>query len=328
MVFGITTSQEVKMGSQNQQQLAPPGQMVDVGGLRLHALVRGQGTPAVILEPALGGFALQYAHIQSAVSAFTLVLAYDRAGQGWSDCSSNPRTPVNLAGELKALLGRLDLQPPYVLVGHSFGGLLARFYAGFYPQEVAGVVLIDSSHERLYDSFPDIDKMVNQAAWGVRLMRIVSRLGLGKQLTKMSLGSAAKSLSKEDLNSFLTVASQPKHHEAMLAEFSQHRFYFGPQSEVPRRLGDTPLMVVTAGNSVSDQDKIGGMTGEQVKALHERLQKDLVQLSSQGEQLIIPGASHLSILTQPEYVAQVVEAIRCMVERVRSEIHRPAPTSP
>ncbi len=130
------------MGSQN--KLAPPGQMVDIGGFRLHALVRGQGTPTVLLEPALGGFALQYAHIQSAVSAFTRVMAYDRAGQGWSDCSPNPRTPANLAGEWKTLLGRLDLQPPYVLVGHSFGGLLARIYAGFYPEEVAGLILVDS----------------------------------------------------------------------------------------------------------------------------------------------------------------------------------------
>ena len=142
------------MGSQNKLKLAPPGQMVDVGGFRLHALVRGQGTPTVLLEPGLGGFALQYAHIQSAVSAFTRVMAYDRAGQGWSDASPNPRTPANLAGELKTLLGRLDLQPPYVLVGHSFGGLLARFYAGFHPEEVAGVILVDSSDVEQYDSFP------------------------------------------------------------------------------------------------------------------------------------------------------------------------------
>jgi pimeloyl-ACP methyl ester carboxylesterase len=306
------------MGSQNRQRLAAPGQMVDIGGFRLHALVRGQGTPAVLLEPALGGFALQYAQIQSGVSAFTRVLAYDRAGQGWSDCSPNPRTPDNLAGELRALLGRLDLQPPYVLVGHSFGGLLARFYAGFHPEEVAGVVLVDSSHEDLYESFPNLDKMVSQAAWGVRLLKLASRLGLGKQLTKLSLGSAAKSLSGEDLNTFVAVASQPKHQETMLAEFSQHRFYFGPQSQVPGTLGETPLMVVTAGNSVSDQGKIGGMTGEQMNAQHQRLQKSLIQLSSQGGQLLIPGATHLSILVQPEYVAQVVAAIRGVVERVRA----------
>jgi pimeloyl-ACP methyl ester carboxylesterase len=303
------------MGSQDKHKLTPPGQMVDVGGSRLHALVSGQGTPTVIFEPALGGFALQYAHIQSAVSAFTRVMAYDRAGQGWSDFSPNPRTPANLAGELKTLLVRLDLQPPYVLVGHSFGGLLTRIYAGFHPEEVAGVILVDATHVDEYDSFPSVDKFVSQAAMGVRLLKLASRLGLGRQLTKMSLGSAAKSLSREDLNIFLDAASQPKHQETMLAEFSQHRCYFGLQSEVPRTLGDTPLIVVTAGNSVSDQGKIGGMTGEQINAQHQRLQKDLVRLSSQGEQIIVLGATHFSILFQPDYAAQVVEVIRCMVER-------------
>ena len=305
------------MGSQN--KVSPPGEMVDIGGFRLHALVCGQGTPAVILEPALGGFALQYAPIQSAVSAFTRVLAYDRAGQGWSDISPSPRTPANLASELKALLGRLDIQPPFILAGHSFGGLLVRIYAGLHPDEVAGVVLIDASHEDLYDLFPDMDKMVKRAAMGVRLLKLASRVGLGKQLTKLSLGSAAKSLSREDLDAFLKVLGQPKHQEATLAEYAQHRFYFGPGSEVPHTLGDLPLTVVSAEYSVSGKGKIGKLTGDQMNAEQQRLKKDLVQLSSQGEQVIVPGATHLSILTRPEYVAQVVEAIRCMVERIRKE---------
>ena len=114
------------MGSQDKQKFAPPGQMVDIGGFGLHAIVGGQGTPAVLLEPGLGGFALQYAHIQPAVAAFTRVLAYDRAGQGWSDVSPNPRTPANLAGELKVLLGKLDFQPPYVLVGRRHSGRFFR----------------------------------------------------------------------------------------------------------------------------------------------------------------------------------------------------------
>jgi len=293
--------------------------MVDVGGFRLHTLVRGQGTPTVLLEPALGGFALQYAQIQSAVAAFTRVMAYDRAGQGWSDCSPNPRTPANLAGELKALLGRLDLQPPYVLVGHSFGGLLTRVYAGLHPDEVAGIVLVDSTHEDEYDPYPDLDKMVRQHAVGVRLLKFALRLGLGKQLTKMSLGSAAKFIPREEMDTFLTLASQPKHLDNMVAEFAQHRLYYGLRSEVPGTPGDTPLIVVTAGKSISGQAKIGGLTGEQVNALHQKLQKELVQLSARGEQVIIPDATHFSIFLQPEHAAQVVDAIRRVVERVRDE---------
>lgn len=298
---------------------APPGQMVDIGGFCLHALVAGQGTPTVLFEPALGGFALQYARIQSAVAAFTRAMAYDRAGQGWSDPSPNPRTPAHLAGELHALLGRLDLRPPYILAGHSFGGLLSRVYAGLHPQDVAGMVLVDATHVDEYDPFPDVDRFVRQAALGTRLLKFAARVGLGRQVAKLSLGSLAKSLPPADLDTFLTVLSQPRHHETMLAEFSQHRSYFGPRSEVPRSLGDHPLVVVTAGASISGRGKMGGLTADQVNALHQDLQKDLARLSTRGEQVTLPGASHLSILLEAEYAAQVVEAIRRVGGTVNGE---------
>lgn len=306
------------MGTRTVRRAEPPGQMVDIGGFRLHAVVCGEGKPTVVFEPALGGFSLQYARIQSAVSTFTRVLAYDRAGQGWSDSSLTPRTPENLAGELKELLSRLGLRPPYILAGHSFGGLLIRIYAGLYPGEVAGMVLIDAAHVEEYSPFSDIDRFIRQTAVGVRLLKIASRLGLGKQLTKLSLGSAAQTFTREDLDAFTTVASQPKHHETMLAEFSQHRHYYGSQSEVPQTLGDMPLVVITAGQSVSGKGKIGGsITGDEMNVLHQKLQKELVQISSRGEQIVIPDATHMSILTQPEYAEQVADAIRRMVERVQ-----------
>lgn len=292
----------------------PPGEMIDIGGLRLHALVRGQGVPTVLLEPALGGFAQQYSHIQEAVSAFTRVLAYDRAGQGWSDASLQPRTPEHLAYEWRALLKQLDFQPPYVLVGHSFGGMLARVYAGLHPAWLAGIVLVDSTHEDEYAPFPDVDQSVRQMTGMVNFMKLAGRLGLGKPLAKLSLGPMARTLSKEDLAAFVAVTSQPKHQETMLAEFAEHRCYFGPNTQVPPSLGDIPLMVVTAEKSISGKAKVAGtLTGDDMNALHQRLQKELVRLSTHGEQVIVPGATHLSLLFQPEHAARVVEAIRRFV---------------
>lgn len=313
----VDPGQEVGMASPNRHLFASTGQMVDIGGFRLHALVRGQGEPVVVFEPALGGYAQQYERIYSAVSEFTQVMVYDRAGQGWSDANSIPRTPANLAGELNTLLSKLNLQPSYVLVGHSFGGLLTRVYAGLYPQEVAGLVLIDAVHVDEYAAFGDVDKFVGRAAIGARMMTYASRLGLAKTLAKLSLGSAVKWFSKEELDIFLAVASQPKHHETMLAEFAQHPCYFGARSEVPGTLGDLPLIVVTAGKSVSGTAKIGSLTGDQVNALHQRLQKDLVHLSTQGDQLIIPDATHFSIFLQPDHAAQVADAIHRIVETIR-----------
>lgn len=305
------------MTSKQPSPIAPPGEMVDIGGFRLHAWVRGTGRPAVVFEPGLGGFAQQYIHIQSAVAGFTQAVAYDRAGQGWSEVSPNPRTPEHLAGELWAVLANLKIQPPFVLVGHSFGGLLVRIFANSYPEATAGIILVDSSDVDQYDFIPDLDKMIKQTAKGVALLKFAARLGLAKPLTRLSMGRAVKSLSSQDLELFLDNASRPKHHETMLAEFTQHRCYFGAQSQVPGDLRDLPVTIVTAGNSVSGQGKMAGMPLAEVNARHQRMQNALLQISTQSEQIVIPDASHLSILTHPEQSAQVVDAIWRMVEKIR-----------
>ena len=295
--------------------LLPPGTMVDVGGFGLHAIVRGHGTPTVVFESGLGGCALQFSPLQNAVSCFARTVTYDRAGQAWSDVSPNPRTPANIAAELKSLLCKLDIQLPYVWVGHSFGGLLARMYAGMYPEETAGILLLDSSDVNQYDTFPSMDKAVSQLANGMRLLKLLGRLGLGKMLTKMSLGSALNSLPEHELNAFLVATSQAKHQNTILAEFSEHRFYFGPKSEVPRSLGDLPVVIVTAGSSVSGKAKFGGMTADELNVKHQQWQKELLSISTQARHVAVSGASHLSLIMQPEYVAQVVDAIRGLVEK-------------
>ncbi len=313
------------MRSQRQQGPTPPGQLVDVGGFRLHAIVRGEGTPTVVLESGLGGCALQFTQIQPAVSAFARVLAYDRAGQAWSDPSPDPRTPAHVVSELRTLLGKLHLMPPYVFVGHSFGGLLALIEAGSHPEETAGVVTVDSSDVEQYATFPSMERLISQTAAGTRLLKLLSRLGLGRQMTKMSLGTPLKFLPKEVLNSFLAVCSRPTHYDSIVAEFSQMRCYFGPQSEVPHSLGEMPLSVVTAGKSVSGKRKFGGMTADELNSHHQHWQAGLARRSSQGQHIVVRDATHLSILFEPEKAAQVVEAIRLMLERARDAGRRPAP---
>jgi len=121
---------------------APPGRLIDVGGHRLHIHCAGTGVP-VVFESALGASSLTWRHVQALVSGFAKACAYDRAGFGWSDPGPLPRTAGRIASELHALLVAAEIPPPYVLVGHSFGGLTARLYAQRYPTEVCGLVLLD-----------------------------------------------------------------------------------------------------------------------------------------------------------------------------------------
>ncbi len=124
----------------------PPGEMVAMVGHELHVNCIGQSSPTVILESGLGNMSADWANVQQGAAKTTRVCAYDRAGMGWSEPGPEPRDARQISGEMHALLAKAGIESPYVLVGHSTGGLYARTYADRRPDEVAGVVLVDSSH--------------------------------------------------------------------------------------------------------------------------------------------------------------------------------------
>jgi pimeloyl-ACP methyl ester carboxylesterase len=125
---------------------APPGLLVDVGALRLHLHCAGSGTPAVVFDAAIGATSVSWTLVQPEVARVTRACTYDRAGLGWSEAGPMPRTAGRVAGELHALLQSANVPPPYILVGHSFGGLVIRIFAARHPQLVAGLVLVDPAH--------------------------------------------------------------------------------------------------------------------------------------------------------------------------------------
>ena len=122
-----------------------PGKLVDIGGYKLHAICKGKGMPTVVLDAGMGCDALSWAAVQEGVSQFAHVCSYDRAGYGWSDESPKARTSVNIVEELHALLQAMDVKPPYILVGHSFGGANVQLYAKTYPDEVFGLGSVEFS---------------------------------------------------------------------------------------------------------------------------------------------------------------------------------------
>ena len=128
----------------------PPGRVIDVGGWRLHLDCAGEpraGQPTVILEAGIGDFSVEWSLVQPKVSRFARVCSYDRAGNGWSDIGPHPRTFRQIVYELHTLLAAAGENPPYVLVGHSYGGWLVRMFQATYPNQVAGMVLVDAGAE-------------------------------------------------------------------------------------------------------------------------------------------------------------------------------------
>ena len=146
-LLALGASYEALMAAGDADRYPARGQLVDVGGYRLHISCVGEGSPTVVLDAGLGGFSLDWSLVQPELAATTRVCAYDRAGYGWSDPSPHARTPSQIADELHTLLVNAGIQGPYVLVGHSAAGKHVRLYASRYPQAVAGMVLIDARHE-------------------------------------------------------------------------------------------------------------------------------------------------------------------------------------
>ena len=136
------------------KQFPPPGEMVDVGGYKLHLFCLGSGSPTVVLEAGLGDNWLSWGLVQEKIAGFTHVCAYDRAGLGWSESSRGSLTTPQVAESLHTLLINAGVPGPYILVGHSLGGITIRSFAHQYPENVVGMVLVDSPHENQLLLFP------------------------------------------------------------------------------------------------------------------------------------------------------------------------------
>src|SRR5215216_5553459 len=146
LALGVAGAIYQAIATERAERAYPPsGQKVGVGGYSLHINCVGQGSPTVVLDAGSGGFSAHWVRVQREVSDTTRVCAYDRAGMGWSEMGPDPRDAQQITSELHTLLGKAGIEGPYVLVGHSFGGMYVQTYAARYPEEVAGVALVDSS---------------------------------------------------------------------------------------------------------------------------------------------------------------------------------------
>lgn len=289
-----------------------PGRLVAVDGAQLHLDCRGTGSPTVVLESGMDPFgSISWSLQHDKLAAVTRTCAYDRAGIAWSQIGPNPRTGGQIASELRALLRGGGESGPFVVVGHSMGGLYARIFTGAYRDEVAGLVLIESSHPEQFErmtisgGFRPPPRLLIRAATLLRGLGVMRFVMPGELDLKSIPESRSRALKAVSASSIATV----------LSEFGEIRTSFEQASQVDS-LGAMPLLVVAIGEA-PDAARIPGIDQAQANAGHAQwveLQSELAELSSVGELIEVPDPMHYLQFSQPD---AVVDAIASMVERVR-----------
>lgn len=280
--------------SHDLQANPPPGRLVDIGGYRLHLHCTGSGSPIVVIDSGLGDFSPVWGWVQPEVAKTTRICTYDRAGMGWSERSSEPRTARQFAKELRALLANANEHGPYVLVGHSLGAYTVRVYAHDYPSEVAGVVFVDPQNlpESSDSTTPAPNPGSNFAP------TILARLGLVR-LFAGPLG-ADQNLPPEDKSAYKALSVTPLSSETFLDEMMGISEGVSQAREV-LSLGELPLIVLTRGK---------GLDLESASS-----QKRYLKLSTNSHQFFAEKSGHGIMIEQPE---AAVSSIVRMVELVRS----------
>ncbi|HJR51617.1 MAG TPA: alpha/beta hydrolase [Gemmatimonadales bacterium] len=261
----------------------PPGRLVDVGGHRLHIWCTGSGSPAVILESGLGGSSAGWGFVQPEVATFTRVCSYDRAGLGYSDPGPAPRTTDRIVRELARLLDGTGVGGPLVLVGASIGGFTVRVFASQYTERVAGLVLVDASHEDQGVEVPAVAPFVPLLS-SIGAFRL---LGVSFGLPPESLAPSVRAAARA--TAFRATAYQATANEGM------HLAESAAQVRASRRKLAIPVVVVTAGRDADPAWR--------------SLQRDQVGLSERGCQVIAEQSGHAVALGQPQLVVDVIRAV-------------------
>ena len=301
----------------DRQQYPPPGQMVDIGGQRLHLYCLGTGNPTVILKAAAPGWSLYWSTVQPQLARTTRVCAYDRAGLGWSDRGPLPRTGQRMAKELHCLLERAGIAGPYVLVGHSLGGLVARLYQHDYPQEVVGMVLVDAGHE-LEMRQAEFRSFANAGKSMLPVFRAMTMLGITRLIASYDQLPPILTLQEEkvpaEIRPMLRTVWLRTGYVSTLADESDGLIETLEQVRHSGRLGDLPLVIITATGPVWWPDMPGQVNPAKFKKMWMDLQQDLTTLSTKSRQVFAEHSSHFIQFDEPSLVA---ESVRQMIDLTR-----------
>lgn len=290
--------------SQNRDRRANPmpGELIEAGGRKMHIDCAGAGSPTVILDSGLGDSYYAWHKVQPAIARFTRVCSYDRAGIGYSETSGGRRTSRIFAQQLHQLLRTAEIAPPYLLSGHSMGGFDVRSFASLYRNEVAGVVLVDSSHPDQQNRLPQ--ELRNFDASWVReqeFFEFTMPFGLPRLLGFCGNDAAERAASCNFHSLHENIAE--------LKSVSESAAEAGASGT----LGDLPLVVLTQDPNAPQYDLPEDLV-KPSSAAWQQMQKELAQLSTRSTQIIAKNSGHYIQLDRPDLV---IGAIRTMVDRAR-----------
>jgi pimeloyl-ACP methyl ester carboxylesterase len=281
----------------------PPGRLVDIGGHRLHIQCDGPegASPTVILEAGGNAFSAAWGLIQPEVANLTRVCSYDRAGLGWSDSGPSPRIAETAAEELHELLLNAREKGPFVLVGHSYGGVVIRKYFDLYPDDVAGLAFVDPSNRKQRSVLSDEEReRLSQSIRDMRWHGRRGRFGLNR-LFPPPQNEALPELYK-------TITAWPRHLIASADELLNMDRSLEDPAFPSQDFDDRPVIVLSESATRDDRERW------RFKIQQHRL---LTQRSEQGVHIIVEGASHISFMTNPEHAGVVVTAIDELLAVVR-----------
>ena len=297
---GLAPGIQQALTARDRRRYPPPGLLVSVDGHPMHLQVRApdSGGPTVVLEAGMGSFSPNWYWVQEELAPTIRSVAYDRAGLGWSRRSRRQRDAQTIAIELRDALRIAGIAPPYVLAGHSFGGLPVRAFADLYPELTAGLVLVDASHPDQWVRWPTphADRIleVSQRIFGwLGWFGVLRALNLARRI---AAGLPARQAA--ELRAAAALPGYAATEAAQIRSWSVSR----EQVNAAAPLGDLPLAVL----AVSDQP-VGG-------ELLTALQRELAELTENASIEVVQGASHESLVSNREHARVVANAIQAVVQ--------------
>ena len=305
----------------DEQKYLPIGKMVDIGGYKLHMLDQGMGGPTVVIDSGVKCNCLDWSLVQPEIAKFTRVVTYDRAGYAWSDESPLDRTSANIVYELRSMLKNEGIPGPYILVGHSFGGNNMQLFAMTYPDEVAGLILVDAVHQDLltFVPLPSIEYFqLTLCGVYLGLFRLLAHVPvvrkiMAEQIEKFPLDVQDMYYSQSTTTKFIHAV----HAEAVFAEES-----CGQLRRSGKSLGNMPLSVISAGNPLMVYEDVKGVYSlQEVDAMNEgwsNLQRDLVKKSSRARHIIAENSGHMIPVDRPDVIIQVVRDMVNQLNTIQS----------